>query len=139
VPRDIEDHRGESTRQTKRLAGHSTRRTVMLINVLPTRHFDYTRLAARHAPSRDTWDVFVRDLLVDRWLAEYARISDWSTQVLEIEQGSLTFLFDAGPTLAESRLGEREDRVVAVWGYSQHSAGKRDRGRLAGFLPFPQL
>jgi hypothetical protein len=111
----------------------------MLTRVLPTGHIDYSRLAAKHAPSRETWDGFVRDALVDRWLADYAHVSDWSTQVLEIPQGELTFLFDAGPTLTENRLGKGEDRVVAAWGYSQRPAGKRDRGRLAGFLPFPRL
>ncbi len=111
----------------------------MLISVLPAGHINYTRLAAAHAPGRETWDTFVRDVLVDRWLADYARASNWSTQELEIPQGELTFLFDAGPTLTENRLGKGEDRVVAAWGYSQRPAGARDRGRLAGFLPFPRL
>ncbi|HXP37228.1 MAG TPA: hypothetical protein VN817_05625 [Solirubrobacteraceae bacterium] len=107
--------------------------------MLPTRHIDYAQLAVKHAPERETWDTFVRNVLVDRWLADYARVSDWSTQVLEIPQGELTFLFDAGPTLTENRLGKGEDRVVAAWGCSQRPASKRDRGRLAGFLPFPRL
>jgi hypothetical protein len=85
------------------------------------------------------WDAFVRRALIDAWLAEYACVSDWSTQVLEIEQGELTFLFDAGPTLTENRLGKGEDRVVAAWGHSQRPAVGRDRRRLAGFLPFPRL
>lgn len=107
--------------------------------VSSTPPIDYTRLAGEHGASRETWDAFVCDVLVDRWLADYARVSDWSTQVLEISQGELTFLFDAGPTLTENRLGQGEDRLVAAWGYSQRAAGKRDRERLAGFLPFPGL
>jgi len=99
---------------------------------------DYARLVAEHAPTSETWDAFVRDVLLDRWLADYAHVSDWSTQVLEIEQGGLTFLFDAGPTLTERRLGKGEDRVVAVWGCSRPSAGSRDRARMAGFLPIPR-
>jgi hypothetical protein len=101
---------------------------------------DYARLAADHGLlATENWDEFVRGALIDRWLGDYACVSDWTTQVLEIEQGSLTFLFDAGPTLTENRLGKGEDRVVAAWGHSQRPAVKRDRGRLAGFLPFPRL
>lgn len=99
---------------------------------------DYSQLAATNRPSLETWDTFVRDAPVERWLVLYEHVSDWSTQVLEIPQGDLTFLFDAGPTLSENRLGKGEDRVVAAWGYSQRPAGKRDRGRLAGFLPSPR-
>jgi hypothetical protein len=100
---------------------------------------DYSQLAATNRPSLETWDTFVRDALVERWLVLYEQVSDWSTQVLEIPQGDLTFLFDAGPTLSENRLGKGEDRVVAAWGYSQRPAATRDRGRLAGFLPSPRL
>jgi len=100
---------------------------------------DYIQLAVEHAVTSARWDAFVRRALIDAWLAEYACVSDWSTQVLEIEQGELTFLFDAGPTLTENRLGKGEDRVVAAWGHSQRPAVGRDRRRLAGFLPFPRL
>jgi hypothetical protein len=48
-------------------------------------------------------------------------------------------LFDAAPTLVENRLGPGEDRLVAAWGCSRLPAGKRDRGRLARFLPSPPL
>jgi hypothetical protein len=111
----------------------------MLAGVPSTSHIDYVRFAAAHAPTSKTWDVFVRDVLIDQWLAHYARVSDWSIQVLEIAQGELTFLFDAGPTLVENRLGPGEDRLVAAWGCSRLPAGKRDHGRLARFLPSPRL
>lgn len=100
---------------------------------------DYVQLAAEHAVTSAGWDAFVRGALIDPWLADYARVGNWSTQVLEIDQGELTFLFDAGPTLTENRLGEGEDRVVAAWGHSQRPASKRDRRRLAGFLPLPRF
>lgn len=62
--------------------------SVMLAGVPSTSHIDYVRLAAAHAPTSETWDALVRDVLVDQWLAHYARVSDWRTQVLEIAQGS---------------------------------------------------
>lgn len=34
----------------------------MLIRVLPAGHINYARLAAAHAPGRETWDTFVRDV-----------------------------------------------------------------------------
>ncbi len=88
----------------------------MLTRVSQTGGIDYSQLAATNRPSLETWDTFVRDALVERWLVLYEQVSDWSTQVLEIPQGDLTFLFDAGPTLSENRLGKGEDRVVAAWG-----------------------
>jgi hypothetical protein len=66
---------------------------------------DYVRLAAERVVTDATWDKFIRDALVDRWVASYEAISGWQTEILEISQGELTFLFDAGPTLIEARHG----------------------------------
>ena len=95
---------------------------------------DYSTLIAEHTMTPATWEEFVRTRLVDRWLTSYKRTTRWETQVLEIDQGELTFLFDAAPTLAPDADDEGEDRVVAVWGRSATPAVARDRGRLAGFL-----
>jgi hypothetical protein len=100
---------------------------------------DYVRLAAERVVTDATWDTFIRDALADRWVASYEAISGWQTEILEISQGELTFLFDAGPTLIEARHGEGDDRVVAVWGRSTLPDRRRDRARLAGFLPNPLL
>lgn len=98
---------------------------------------DYTSLAAEHAVTAATWDSFVRAVLVDRWMSEYEAATGWTTEVLEIGQGDLTFLFDAAPTLLDDRAGPGDDRVVAVWGRSALPARRRDRARLAGFIPNP--
>jgi hypothetical protein len=99
---------------------------------------DYEMLAAEHAVTSATWDTFVRAALVDVWIAGYEAATDWRTEILEIEQGELTFLFDAGPTLLDRR-GDGDDRVVAVWGRSVTPVRRRDRARLAAFLPNPFL
>lgn len=96
---------------------------------------DYEGMAAEHCPTVERWDVFVREALVEEWLAGYAATTEWASEVLEIAQGSLVFLFDAAPAL--KRVGEGEDRVVAVWGRSRLPEGRRERARLAGFLSNP--
>jgi hypothetical protein len=101
------------------------------------RQIDYVSLAAEYAVTAATWDSFVRAALVDRWMSEYEVATDWTTEVLEIVQGALTFLFDAAPTLLDDRTGGGDDRVVAVWGRSALPPRRRDRARLAGFLPNP--
>lgn len=98
---------------------------------------DYVALAAEHGVTNTTWDSFVRAALIDRWLSEYQAATDWKAEVLEINQGDLTFLFDAAPTLLGQRRGDGDDRVVAVWGRSALPARRRDRARNAGFLPNP--
>jgi hypothetical protein len=98
---------------------------------------DYERLAADYPLILEVWDPFVRALLVDEWIAAYRAMSTWTTEVLEIAQRELTFLFDAAPTLNEVSDLHADDRVVAVWGHSHSAAHRRDRTRLAGFLPNP--
>jgi hypothetical protein len=98
---------------------------------------DYELLAAEHAVTVATWDTFVRSALIDYWVADYEAGTSWRSEILEIKQGELTFLFDAGPTLLDDRRGDGEDRVVAVWGRSTTPMRRRDRARLAGFLPNP--
>ena len=97
---------------------------------------DYTALAAAAAPTAGTWDAFVRERLEPEWLAAYRRSTPWTTEVLEIRQGELVFLFDAAPTLNPGPEAG-DDRVVAVWGCSRVPDQSRDRARLAGFLPNP--
>ncbi|MCW2993637.1 MAG: hypothetical protein JWQ18_1132 [Conexibacter sp.] len=94
----------------------------------------YERLFAERRPSPEDWDSFVRDALVPLWLNAYDAATPWATQVLEIPQGSLTFLFDMAPSMGD--VGD--DRVVAVWGRSVAAAGVRDKARQAGFIPVPE-
>jgi hypothetical protein len=100
---------------------------------------DYALLVAEHAVTSATWDTFVRAALIHRWMTDYEATTDRRTEILEINQSELTFLFDAAPTLLEDRCGAGDDRVVAVWGRSMTPARRRDRARLAGFLPNPLL
>jgi hypothetical protein len=99
---------------------------------------DYSGLAEAHGPASNRWDEFVRGVLVDRWLAQYEASTPWDTEVIEVTQGELTFLFDAAPTLRGTHAGEGDDRVVAVWGHSSEPESRRDRARLRGFLPSPR-
>jgi hypothetical protein len=98
---------------------------------------DYSLLAALHAATSETWNAFVRGVLVDRCLTEYDATTPWETEVIEITQGELTFLFDGAPTLSAVGGDHGEDRVVAVWGRSAVPDHRRDRARLAGFIPNP--
>lgn len=105
--------------------------------VAPVPRIDYVQLAAEGSVSRETWDRFVRGSLVDRWMADYGRMSGWDPGVLEIAREELTYLFDAAPTLQREgeRRAEGDDRLVAVWGRSRAPSSGRDRTRMAGFLP----
>ena len=98
---------------------------------------EYCRLAAEYRVTPGKWESFVRDVLLERWLAAYAAEGPAETQILEITQGELTFLFDAQSCLPCR--GRNEDRVVAAWGRSGSPERRRDRARLAGFLPNPRV
>jgi hypothetical protein len=69
------------------------------------------------------------------WLDAYREHTPWDTDVMEIRQDALTYLFDAAPTLTGADSGD--DRVVAVWGHSRLAKAARDRGRQRGFIPNP--
>jgi hypothetical protein len=97
---------------------------------------DYAALAAAYGPTAASWDAFVRETLEAAWIASYRSATAWTTEVLEIRQGELVFLFDAAPTLKRAP-ESGDDRVVAIWGRSRAPGQRRDRGRLAGFLPNP--
>jgi hypothetical protein len=99
---------------------------------------DYAALASVHAPTAASWDAFVREVLEPDWLAAYRTGTPWTTEVLEIRQGELVFLFDAAPTLKRAP-APSDDRVVAAWGRSRVPDRRRNRARLAGFLPNPSL
>jgi hypothetical protein len=96
---------------------------------------DYQRLATENKPSVETWERFVCDVLVQPWLDAYAAMTPWVARVVETRLGSLTYLFDAAPSLSRLRIGD--DRVVAVWGYSRAPASRRDVSRQSGFVPVP--
>jgi hypothetical protein len=98
---------------------------------------DYERMAADDSLTVDAWDAFVRERLVDEWVGAYKAMSAWTTEVLEIIQGALVYLFDAAPTLKPVVDLPADDRVLGVWGHSQQAANPRDRARLAGFLANP--
>ena len=85
----------------------------------------------------ETWDRFVRDALLDLWIAGYRSTTSWAEQLLEIGQGALLFVFDAAPTLRYGGEDVGDDRVVAAWGRSQSPTRSRERARMAGFLPVP--
>jgi hypothetical protein len=95
----------------------------------------YTRLAEEERPTPATWEAFIREHLVDRWLTGYAVMTPWTADVLEVGHGALTYLFDSTPTLTGA--AEGDDRVVAVWGHSVAVDGPRDRSRQAGLIPVP--
>jgi hypothetical protein len=97
---------------------------------------DYSALALDARLRGDTWDVLVRDRLVDRWTAEYVAVTPWSPEIVEVELGTFVYLFDAAPTLS-ARDTRGEDRTVVVWGCSSAPPAQRDRSRLAGFIPVP--
>ncbi|MGH3008531.1 MAG: hypothetical protein ACRDLM_03885 [Gaiellaceae bacterium] len=97
---------------------------------------DYAALAAVGTPNASRWEEFVREALEPKWLAAYRTATPWVTEVLEIRQGSLIFLFDAAPTLWRAP-ESGDDRAVAVWGFSRVPDQQRDRARLAGFVPNP--
>ena len=59
-----------------------------------------------------------RDVIVPVWIRRDATATPWPRKVLEVERGSLTFLFDATPTLNDVPDRTASDRVVAVWGRS---------------------
>jgi hypothetical protein len=94
---------------------------------------DYSLFA--ELPPPEEWDAFVEEVLVDDWLRAYGAATPWAPETLAIPQGSLTYLFDAAPTLNDQ---DGDDRVVAVWGKSQPPSGPRDHSRQAGFLPEPR-
>ncbi|MEA2139321.1 MAG: hypothetical protein QOG56_2471 [Solirubrobacteraceae bacterium] len=96
---------------------------------------DYERLSDEHRPTADTWTAFVRTALIEPWLRAYRCATPWRTDVLEIAQGALTYLFDTAPTM--DGLDEGDDRVVAVWGHSRLPDGPRVSRRQAGFIRNP--
>lgn len=80
------------------------------------------------------WHTLVRDVLAELWLTAYRAALDRPTEIFEVPQGELTFLFDARSCLPKS---DHEDRTIAAWGRSMTPDRRRDRSRLAGFLPNP--
>ncbi len=79
---------------------------------------DYSALALDGAVTGDVWDGLVRDRLVERWTAEYIAVSPWAPEIVEVELGTLVYLFDAAPTL-RGAAARGDDRVVVVWAARQ--------------------
>jgi len=97
---------------------------------------DYAALVAAYGPTAASWDAFVREKLEAAWIASYRSATAWTTEVLQIPQDELVFLFDAAPTLKHAQ-ESGDDRIVALWGRSRAPEQRRDRARLGGFLPNP--
>jgi hypothetical protein len=97
---------------------------------------NYSALQLDSGVTRSGWDALVRELLVDGWTEEYVAVTPWAPEIVEIELGAFVYLFDAAPTLSTAQRGG-EDRVVVVWGRSSAPPRRRDRARLAGFIPVP--
>jgi hypothetical protein len=105
---------------------------------MPRPHHDalvpYEQLFAERCATADGWETFVAQHLAPLWIDAYNSTTPWDTQVMEIRQGALTYLFDMAPSVGD--VGD--DRVVAVWGRSTVAPAPRDRGRQAGFIPVPE-
>ena len=86
--------------------------------------------------SPEAWDTFIRSTLVEGWSEDYDGMTPWVAEVLEIPQGSLTYLFDSTPTMSGADSGD--DRVVAVWGHSVAEEAPRQKGSQAGFISVPE-
>jgi len=98
---------------------------------------DYERLASEASVTPGTWPAFAGEMLAAQWLTAYRATTRWPTEVMEIVQGALTYLFDGAPTLSGVGGPHADDRVVAVWGTSVVPPRLRDRSRIAGFIPNP--
>lgn len=101
------------------------------------KHSDLQLWVASQRLSNETWDTVASELLAERWILDYKAMTPWETDISEIRQGQLTYLFDAAPTMHGVENEQADDRVVAVWGRSVRPVRIRDRSRLAGFLPNP--
>jgi hypothetical protein len=100
---------------------------------------DYAALTAEARPAAESWDDFVRGQLVPRWLAAYECATPWPAQIVEVDVGSLTYLFDLAPSFDDAiARTDGDDRVVAVWGRSQPPGGARDGSRMRGLIPEPE-
>ncbi|MFA4928174.1 MAG: hypothetical protein WC558_06635 [Patulibacter sp.] len=86
----------------------------------------------------ESWASAVQTALVPHWMDAYRAVTPWTPEVMEIRQGALTYLFDGAPTFDGETTSGFDDRVVAVWGSSCRPVHRRDRGRLAGFIPNPR-
>lgn len=77
--------------------------------------------AALLAAAGGDWDVFSRGALLDAWTARYAATTPWEPVLLEVEQGSVPFLFDAAPTFKSvDDDGRASDRVARGEAVAQH-------------------
>jgi hypothetical protein len=99
---------------------------------------DYAALAVAAGAHAESWDAFVRTALVGPWLEIYDAVTPWATEVLEIRQRSVVFLFDAALTTRQLTSEGAASRVVAAWGSSATPEMPRDRARMAGFLRLPE-
>jgi hypothetical protein len=96
---------------------------------------EYRCLATEHCVTPETWDEFVRDVLVEFWLAAYRAAVNTPTEILEVTRGELTFLFDAqsvcpraGTRTAPSRCGDaRRRQTVDAIGHGSRGSSRTHR------------
>jgi hypothetical protein len=81
---------------------------------------------------------FLRDTLPDLWCDQYEQMTPTAANILEFDADGFAYLFDFSTELVRDGLVPEDqavdDRVVAVFGASQQSSGKRDVSRMRGFL-----
>lgn len=98
---------------------------------------DYGGLVARHLTGRPEDRDRLGFAVTKLWMRDYARVTAWTPDVVEIEYGTFVYLFDRAPATETPAVPRAEARVVGVWGASGAAPSPRDRSRQSGFLPHP--
>lgn len=106
-----------------------------MLSRMKSARIGYEKLASARAVEPEGWLSWVEAELLPRWSEHYRAATAWEPLLLEVELASLTYLFDAAPSLRAEKAPAADDRVVAVWGHSAAPTRPRERARLAGFLP----
>jgi hypothetical protein len=82
--------------------------------------------------------AFLREELPPRWIADYKEATPRATNILRIELGTFVYLFDFVTELELEGVLEPgtvcEDRLVAGHGFSTAGAGRRETGRVRGWV-----
>jgi len=114
----------------------------MTVDIPANLMVDYDVLLER-APvhDEDALIKFVSGILPDEWCDRYRAMTKTEANILQFKDHGFEFLFDFVSELtAQGRVEAdqtAEDRVVAVYGRSIGSSGKRDASRMRGFLGGP--
>jgi hypothetical protein len=83
----------------------------------PARHrggVDYSSPKLASGLTGAGWTPVVRELLVDRWTAEYDAVTPWAPEIVEIELGTFVYVFDAAPTFERRCKRRRRSRRCCV-------------------------